>query len=270
MCNIDGGTGAKVQVNQLLDGIKLNMGGEVEKRSDKLNKNTVFDRKAKISRLPKYLAIQPSRFFWKATPESQDHRGISCKILRPVAMPDVIDMYDLCISELQTELEKARKNTNTTNTTNTSSAVAAAAVSASNAMDMEMDEDLRAALALSMNDTSNNAVTRSSSSASASEPGTSGNNGTRPVLGYSLPEGFKGRYELKAIVTHKGRSADSGHYMAWVKDTAAGADKGQKTKWFVFDDDSVSETDTEYVLSHLKGGGDDHMSVMCFYAACTK
>ncbi len=33
----------------------------------------------------------------------------------------------------------------------------------------------------------------------------------------SLPDGFQGLYELFAVVTHKGRSADSGHYMGWVR-----------------------------------------------------
>jgi ubiquitin carboxyl-terminal hydrolase 14 len=32
-------------------------------------------------------------------------------------------------------------------------------------------------------------------------------------LGAGLPTG---NYELKAIVTHQGRSADSGHYVGWV------------------------------------------------------
>jgi uncharacterized UBP type Zn finger protein len=28
---------------------------------------------------------------------------------------------------------------------------------------------------------------------------------------------FTGIYDLVAVLTHKGRSADSGHYVAWVK-----------------------------------------------------
>lgn len=35
--------------------------------------------------------------------------------------------------------------------------------------------------------------------------------------GVGLPADFQGNYELYAILTHKGRSADSGHYMAWVR-----------------------------------------------------
>lgn len=53
-------------------------------------------------------------------------------------------------------------------------------------------------------------------------------------------------------MTHKGRSADSGHYMAWVRREAG------SSKWLVYDDDAVSETDTDYVTTTLKGGGDDH------------
>lgn len=32
-----------------------------------------------------------------------------------------------------------------------------------------------------------------------------------------LPADFIGIYELEAVVTHKGRSADSGHYIGWVR-----------------------------------------------------
>merc|ERR1711935_1170899 len=66
---------------------------------------------------------------------------------------------------------------------------------------METDEDdeeaaaLKAALAMSMQD-----------------------EGEKPLpVGPGLPAEFQGQYELFAVVTHKGRDADGGHYMAWVK-----------------------------------------------------
>ena len=47
-----------------------------------------------------------------------------------------------------------------------------------------------------------------------------------------LTEGLDtGMYELSAVVTHLGNSVDSGHYMAWVKDT--------EEEWTKYDDDSV-------------------------------
>lgn len=54
------------------------------------------------------------------------------------------------------------------------------------------------------------------------------------------------RYELFAVVSHKGRSSSAGHYMGWAR--ASGDD------WFCFDDDAVSPCKTEHVKA-LKGGG---------------
>ena len=110
----------------------------------------------------------------------------------------------------------------------------------SEAMDVEEpDEDLAAALVLSMEDDS--AVKH------------------RELLeSCGLDKDFQGHYELFAIVTHKGRSADGGHYMGWVK--------REDGSWLVFDDDLVSESSWEFVQG-LKGGGDEHMSYLQFYRA---
>ena len=112
----------------------------------------------------------------------------------------------------------------------------------------EEDEELQKALAMSMEE-------------------------TQPPVGPGLPTNFQGIYELFAVVTHKGRDADGGHYMAWVKAEAnygavkkiADTDE-ENEDWFVFDDDEVSPCKTEDVLK-LKGGGDWHMSYLNFYRA---
>merc|ERR1719217_362309 len=65
-----------------------------------------------------------------------------------------------------------------------------------------------------------------------------------------------GRYELFGIITHQGRTAEGGHYVAWVKKN--------KSKWLVFDDETVAEVDAERI-KELYGGGDWHMAYMCFY-----
>lgn len=53
-----------------------------------------------------------------------------------------------------------------------------------------------------------------------------------PVSLISLPPlSLIGKYELVSILTHKGRSADSGHYVAWVKQ-----DDG---RWVLFDDSDL-------------------------------
>lgn len=48
------------------------------------------------------------------------------------------------------------------------------------------------------------------------------------------------------MLTHKGRSSSSGHYVAWVRRS--------KGEWLMFDDDNVSPVTEEDVLK-LSGGG---------------
>ena len=80
-----------------------------------------------------------------------------------------------------------------------------------------------------------------------------------------LPQGFLGYYELFGVVTHKGRDSRSGHYISFVRSSAPGATGA--SEWLVFDDESVSTTDTKTVTDRLKGGGDDDMAYMLFFRA---
>lgn len=60
------------------------------------------------------------------------------------------------------------------------------------------------------------------------------------------------------MLTHKGRSADSGHYVAWVKQ--------KDGSWILFDDDKLIPKTADEVLA-LSGGGDWHMAYMMMYKA---
>jgi len=70
--------------------------------------------------------------------------------------------------------------------------------------------------------------------------------------------GFNGKYTLQAVLTHKGRIADAGHYVAWVRQEGG--------KWALFDDDKVSIVDEEEI-EKLKGGGDWHTAYLTLYRA---
>lgn len=56
-----------------------------------------------------------------------------------------------------------------------------------------------------------------------------------------------GFYELQAVLTHKGRSSTSGHYVAWTRKNG--------DDWLMFDDDDVSAVKSEDILK-LSGGGE--------------
>jgi len=71
-------------------------------------------------------------------------------------------------------------------------------------------------------------------------------------------ENRTGIYELFAIVTHKGRQADSGHYVGWVKQ--------EDDKWLKYDDDRVTIVNNEEIKKLSgKGGGDWHMAYICLF-----
>ena len=67
-----------------------------------------------------------------------------------------------------------------------------------------------------------------------------------------------GRYELIAVLTHKGRSADSGHYVSWGKQ--------DDNSWIQFDDEEMVSRKEEEIVE-LSGGGDWHMAYLLLYKA---
>jgi ubiquitin carboxyl-terminal hydrolase 14 len=289
VCNIQGGSdgsAAAANISHIHEGIALSLQGKTEKHSDVLGRNAVWTRKQRISRLPPVITVQFGRFYWKATPDSQDHAGVKCKVMRPVAFGSDLDVYDFCTTELQDimkvhraaalALEEARleqkllgkdndKDDGTADAEMKDGDEATAAVPMDESMDAaataadDDEAELKAALAMSMQ-----------------EDNIANEANKKPLepVGPGLPENFMGHYELFAVVTHKGRDADGGHYMAWVKaERPAGAavqkivDTDEDNEdWFVFDDDEVSPCKTEDVLK-LKGGGDWHMSYLNLYRA---
>jgi ubiquitin carboxyl-terminal hydrolase 14 len=56
--------------------------GTLEKHSAILGRNATWNKKSLITRLPPVVCVQLMRFYWKATPESMDHQGVKCKMLR--------------------------------------------------------------------------------------------------------------------------------------------------------------------------------------------
>ena len=277
VCNIQGGSDASSQTNvtHIMEGIELSLNGKVEKRSEVLGRDAIWTRKQRISKLPPILAIQFGRFYWKETPDSNDHAGVKCKVMKPVAFNGMLDIYDFCSEKVQQTLKISRdahlaaeEDRITKRLKGDSKGDAAAAVTTNTDtatatteekmdVDDDTDEDLKAALAMSLQE---NEEDKKQSDV---------------FIGHGLPKDFQGKYELFAVVTHKGRDADGGHYMGWVKaenqknvgESRKIADTDEDNDdWFVFDDDEVSPCDTASVLK-LKGGGDWHMSYLNFYRA---
>lgn len=282
VCNIQGGSdkSSSTNVTHIMEGISLSLNDKVEKHSEVLNRNSLWTRKQRIHRLPPILTVQFGRFYWKETPDSNDHAGVKCKVMKPVAFNSELDVYEFCSDKVKGVLkvgrDKAAKEEEDRITKklkgeddDTMESIGEEDKQKSEDVSMddeEDDEDLKAALALSM-------ATEEEGGGGGGEKPTSGSTNTITTkIGPGLPNDFQGKYELFAVVTHKGRDADGGHYMGWVKadhqeNTSKIGDTNEDNEnWFVFDDDEVSPCKTEDVLK-LKGGGDWHMSYLNFYRA---
>lgn len=206
-------------------------------------------------------------------------------------------MYDLCTEELQRKLrinrqeadkafeaefalKRAKVSADATPGTSSSAnlagqfaaaapAAAASAMDVAGSEDMDEDEALALAQALQMSMGGEPATTEEKEAVPAPVSGEKADGSdagklpyeasSGPVeLGNGLPLGFTGQYELHAVVTHKGRSADSGHYIGWVRQSPG------STFWWCYNDDVVTEVRTEDILK-LGGGGDRDMAYLNFY-----
>ncbi|XP_068648375.1 ubiquitin carboxyl-terminal hydrolase 6-like [Aristolochia californica] len=216
------------EVNHLHEGLKHGLRSELEKVSPSLGRSAVYLKESRISSLPRYLTVQFVRFFWKRESNQK------AKILRKVDYPLELDVYDFCSDELREKLQAPRK---------------------------ALRDEENAKLGLKVGD-KNNASQENNvklqepegSSKENAEPSTvateAASSGKQPHL--------TGIYDLVAVLTHKGRSADSGHYVGWVKQ--------ENGKWIEFDDDHpVPQREED--ITKLSGGGDWHMAYICMYKA---
>lgn len=220
------------EVNHLHDGLKHGLKSELEKASPSLGRSAIYLKESRINGLPRYLTIQFVRFFWKRESNQK------AKILRKVDYPLELDVYDLCSDELRKKLEAPRQILRNAEGTKLGLKTGEGS-SAQKGNDVNMPD------AKGTQGASNGSE---GSSVATSHDGAPSDKDTQ----------LTGIYDLVAVLTHKGRSADSGHYVAWVKQ--------ENGKWIEYDDDSLI-LQREEDITKLSGGGDWHMAYICMYKA---
>ncbi|KAK9460976.1 uncharacterized protein V1516DRAFT_690970 [Lipomyces oligophaga] len=255
-CHITGET------NFLSDGLKSSLLETIEKHSDALGRNAQFQLKKRIARLPKYLIVHFVRFYWRRDTQKKS------KILRKVTFPFELDVTDLCSEELRPklvsvrdkvrDLRKAREEklraikrarTNLSDDSNSPATTGSAPGS-------EYDAD----------------ITRLESEVSAAvDPGLKQDDGVNS----------SGLYELIGIISHQGKSADSGHYQFWSKQeteedaksavasgsgalTVGTTKQKEEPKWWRFNDDKVTVVEQSKIES-MAGGGESDSALILMY-----
>lgn len=145
--------------------------------------------------------------------------GINAKILKDIKFPIEFDAFELCSPELQQKLIPMREKFK--------EAEEAKLEKAGKQKDKSLKDEKK---------------------------------GKTTLLPYSFDDDIgsnnSGFYHLQAVLTHKGRSSSSGHYVGWARQ------KGET--WVKFDDDVVSQVSEEEIL-RLSGGGDWHCAYVLIY-----
>ena len=203
------------------------------------------------------------RFYWKQASNVGGTEAGKAKILRQVTFPKVFDLFEFCTDELKESLLQGRE-LETQNRAKEDEA--------------KLDGKTTEAAAATNNEETKQAVGADVEMADgAEEEKKEGTREEKQLVGAAakakrVMEEIKehddllyrpfnsgldtGNYQLIGVVTHKGRSADGGHYIGWVH--ASGDD------WLQCDDDIVTVVKTDDIMM-LKGGGDWHTAYLCFY-----
>ncbi|KAF9919144.1 Ubiquitin carboxyl-terminal hydrolase 14 [Lobosporangium transversale] len=219
-------------VNYLHNGILEFLDQKIEKNSPTLGRSAIYSKSQRISRLPAYLTVNFVRFFWKANEQ------VKAKILRKVKFPFELDASQFCTPELQSKLTNTKVKLRELDN-------AEASLKRRKRLDKEAGRE-----EASKTSDEQKAVDAALEALEQS---------LDPELVQDVGSNPSGQYELAAVLTHIGRTADSGHYIGWTK-------KGDEDEWYKYDDDKVSPVSKEDILK-LDGGGDFHVAYLALYRA---
>ncbi|GAA5840585.1 hypothetical protein JCM11251_007620 [Rhodosporidiobolus azoricus] len=278
-CNISSAT------NYMMQGIAESMEQDVEKNSLSLGRQAVYKETTRISRLPSYLTVNLVRFYWRR------EIGKKTKIMRKVKFPFDLDATELpvtddlknklrLVNEKLKDFDKDRRERAKARRKVKKQAEAASSAAASTST---------AQLPVAAVDTDDPPEPMLVDSEKKEGEGVAGElpdeetkrqeelailqSLVHPDLSADQGANVSGLYELVGIVSHKGASADGGHYVAWC---AAPRDKDSteplwdqdpdNQDWFKLDDDKVSLVSRDKILA-LEGGGEDHAAYVLLYKA---
>ncbi|KAK2880169.1 hypothetical protein FQN49_000516 [Arthroderma sp. PD_2] len=278
-CHID------KEINHLHDGIMASLEEKIEKHSPTLNRDAIYTKKSRISRLPKYLTVHFVRFFWKRDTQKK------AKIMRKVTFPQEIDVVDFCTDELRKQLIPVRDKVREIRKDEQDMERARKRQKIAHKRELEAKNE----------DQTSEPLQKKKMTEAASEESKD-----KPQDKDTAPEEFKtdaeyeaekaaalleakkelfslineelvkddstnkcGLYELRGVITHQGASADSGHYTAYVKKQGKlvdGKRREEDGSWWWFNDEKVSEVPAEKIET-LSGGGESHSALILLYKA---
>mmetsp|Transcript_14995 Transcript_14995/g.12727 ORF Transcript_14995/g.12727 Transcript_14995/m.12727 type:complete len:295 (-) Transcript_14995:121-1005(-) len=229
-------------INNLSEGIEAGLSEIVEKTSDTLGRISQYQKIMKFSKLPPILVVQKIRFLWKKAVANTGSKATKAKILRNVAFPKILDMYNFATDELKKKYDVGKERQKKL-------AIEASKISEDKfeAYKKKLEEEGK------MVNEDNKVLFKQWKAQQKDDEDKAHDDNLYRTIGTGLETG---EYELIAVLTHQGRTSDSGHYVGWVHKAG--------DEWLKYDDDKVSLVKTEDIMA-LRGGGDWHMAYYCIY-----
>ncbi|KAF2762437.1 cysteine proteinase [Pseudovirgaria hyperparasitica] len=260
-----------LETNHLRDGLAAGLKEQIEKKSSVLDRDAIYTKTSLISRLPKYLPVHFVRFDWRRDTAKK------AKIMRKVTFPHELDVLEFCTEDLrkllvpirdkireirkeEEDVERAKKRQKRIRAQEENGEPMQVKEKKEKKDDRKKTgdasgEDTEMADAVYKTDAEverekiESILAAKKELLSLVDPKMSADEGSNQT----------GLYELRGVITHQGASADSGHYTSFVKksgpkDPKTGKRKEEDGKWWWFNDEKVSEVDSERIET-LSGGG---------------
>jgi ubiquitin carboxyl-terminal hydrolase 14 len=225
-------------VNYINQGIAASLVAQVEKQSSITGENAIFEKKMKMQNLPPYLMVQKIRFVWKEADVNTGTEGRKAKIFKKVLFPIILDVNEFLSSELQESLAQNRKREIELEL---------------KAKDDEKEKYESFKLQFKDKDMDTFKIHQLFKKQCEEDKVKKIDD---QLWGKMEDSKTTGKYRLCGVITHKGRSSESGHYISWVHH------KGEE--WVKFDDHDVTKVKEEEITA-LHGGGDWHTAYYLLY-----
>ena len=224
-CHID------IKTNFLRDGILGGLTETISKHNSALNRDSEYQVSKAITRLPKFLVVHFIRFFWRRDINKKS------KILRKVQFPFELDLSDMLDESVKEEKNKNRDLIRKVEKDN-----------------LDLKRDFKKAKIEATEDAELKIASIKSKFQDDLKSAIPG------VDFETTTENPSSVYELNAVITHMGASADGGHYKAYVKDP----NDLEGQNWWIFNDDKVSSVSREKIET-LSGGGESDSALLLIY-----
>lgn len=295
-CNIQSDT------NHLAEGMRIALNEKLEKNSPSLGRTATYTRQSKISRLPKHLPIHLIRFFWRRDTQKKakilrkvtfQHEIDVTEFCTDELRKKLIPVRDRLreIRKEEEDVERAKKRQKRMRKDAEDAQATEGKVRSDEPMqkrkEKEQERQTKAtgpASEAELKKEKETAPTKGDTEMGGTEESFKTDEeiereraesiaaSKKELLAHVHPDlkadttaNQTGLYELRAVVTHQGSSADSGHYTAYVKKSASPG-KEEDGKWWWFNDEKVQEVESEKIET-LAGGGESHSALILLYRA---